>query len=81
MILNKYDLVMVHKVVSQMTDDDVLGMLKGLFPERNLYRVSIDWRKDKKFILKARGTRGDVIVGWVENQSCNQSRLTHCPVL
>ncbi|EGW40139.1 hypothetical protein DOT_1940 [Desulfosporosinus sp. OT] len=64
-----------------MTDGDVFGMLKSIFPERLLYRMSTDWREDKKFILKAKGTMGDVLVGWTENQRIGQNPVRHCPLL
>lgn len=75
-----YDLVMVHETLSTMTDNNIFELLKTLFPEHGLYRMSDDWRNDKRYILKAKGTKGDVIVGWVENQSNEQVPLKHCPI-
>ena len=76
-----YDIVLVHENLSTKSDDEVFRLLKTLFPEHGLYRMSVDWRKDKGYILKARGTKGDIIVGWVEDQSIGQTYLKHCPIL
>lgn len=76
-----YDLILVHENISAMSEDEVLRLLEGLFPEHGLYRMSVAWRKDKRYILKAKGTRGDVIVGWLENQTKGHEPLKHCPIL
>ncbi len=81
-----YDIVLVHENLSAMSDDEVFKLLAIIFPERGLYRISIDWRKDKQYILKAKGTMGDVIVGWIDNQydrkqSTDRVNLRHCPIL
>lgn len=76
-----YDIVLVHERLSTMSDEDVFKILVTLFPDYGLYRMSVDWRKDKRYILKAKGTRGDVIVGWTENQSNGQETLKHCCIL
>ena len=62
-----YDIVLVHENLTAMSNDVVFKLLKTQFPEHGLYRMSVDWRKDKRYILKAKGTKGDVIVGWIEN--------------
>jgi len=77
---SSYDLILVHEKLSTMPDEEVFGLLEALFPEHGLYRVSFDWRQDKGYILKAKGTKGDVIVGWIENQSNCQQLLKHCPI-
>jgi hypothetical protein len=76
-----YDLVLVHGNLSAMSDNEVFGLLRSIFPDHGLYRISEEWRKDKRYILKAKGTRGDVIVGWQENQLNRQESLKHCPIL
>lgn len=78
---NLYDIVLAHEDLSAMSDDDVYKLLVTLFPERGLYQISTDWRKDKRYVLKGRGTKGDVIVGWSENQSNEQKPVRHCPIL
>lgn len=76
-----YDIVMVHEVLSTMPDDEVFGLLESLFPKHGLFRMSVDWKKDKGYVLKAKGTKGDVIVGWIENRINGQVPLKHCPIL
>lgn len=59
-----YDVYFAHKNFLKMTNEDILSVLQGLFPERKLFSISLDWRKDIKYFLKARGTLGDALVGW-----------------
>lgn len=58
------DLMLKWKSLLKLTDREVLGVLRAVYPERKLYSISTDWRRDACYILKARGTGGDVIVGW-----------------
>lgn len=44
--------------------DLIMSVLNDTFPERNLYSFSTGWELSDEYILKARGTNGDVIVGW-----------------
>ncbi|MDF2533988.1 MAG: hypothetical protein K0R18_145 [Bacillales bacterium] len=47
--------------------DDFLALLNEKFPKYNLKGCSMSWYEEKdgsKFICKAKGSRGDVIVGW-----------------
>lgn len=76
-----YDLVLVHETLSTMTDEAIFQMLKNIYPERCLYRMSTEWRKDRHYILKAKGTGGDVIIGWIENQMNGIEPLKYCPIL
>jgi len=79
-----FDITLPYKNLSAFSDEEVLRLLTKLFPERGLYRISVDWRKDKRYILKGIGVKGDVIVGWLESQSNEQKpikQLRHCPIL
>lgn len=58
------DIVLDHEFTCAMENEDILEMLNRLFPKRHLYSMSLDWRKSIEYILKARGTGGDVIVDW-----------------
>lgn len=44
--------------------DGWMGFLSGKFPSYQLYGCSKDWYDSKQYICKARGTCGDIIVGW-----------------
>ncbi|WP_209121485.1 hypothetical protein [Alkalihalobacillus sp. BA299] len=44
--------------------DQFLSKLNEEFPNRNLYSVSTPWIDDNSYICKARGTKGDLIIGW-----------------
>jgi hypothetical protein len=59
-----FDLIANRKDFLKLSDEQVNSALCSIFPERKLYSHSIDWRKSDEYILKARGTGGDVIVGW-----------------
>ncbi len=48
-----------------LSDDQILKTLKGLYPHLSLYSVSTGWRESKEYILKARGSDGDMIVSWM----------------
>lgn len=59
-----FDVIANRSEFLKLSDPEVHETLSSMFPERNLYSHSIDWRKSEEFILKARGVREDVIVGW-----------------
>jgi hypothetical protein len=44
--------------------DALLDELNRQFPNYNLYSLSQDWFENRRFILKARGGNGDIIIGW-----------------
>ena len=43
-----------------------LTILQLRFPALGLYSVSTPWLHDAKFICKAKGARGDLIVSWFD---------------
>ncbi|WP_141695039.1 hypothetical protein [Paenibacillus kribbensis] len=44
--------------------DGFLERLNIFFPGKDLFEVSQDWYKDMKYVLKARGSQGDLILYW-----------------
>lgn len=63
------DLILIYDQMKQFVKengwDEFLLLLQNEFPAHRLYAVSQGWYYDgSKYICKARGTRGDVIVGW-----------------
>lgn len=46
--------------------DSFLTKLKDEFPNRKLYSVSQSWYDDSQYLCKAKGAKGDVIIGWQE---------------
>jgi len=62
-----YDIIMLHKNIKVLSNQQIFNIIDMIYPDRKIYSLSIDWRKSKEFILKARGINGDVIVGWREN--------------
>lgn len=61
------DIIMSWEKHRNISPQVMLDRLKTKYPERELYCVSLDWKRSKEFICKARGVKGDVIVGWREN--------------
>jgi len=61
-----FDMVVRHSDFSKYSNEGILNALDILYPERDLYSLSLDWRKDPQYIMKARGVYGDVLVGWSE---------------
>lgn len=59
-----FDLIYSYDLMNKWTNEEVLTYLQKIFPERLLYSISLGWRDNRKYILKARGLAGDVIVGW-----------------
>jgi hypothetical protein len=45
--------------------DMTFKYLQQTFMELDLYSVSQDWFDDPKFILKAKGTKGDLIISFL----------------
>lgn len=62
--LEMYDLKLDHEELLLMSNDNILRALQLLYPKRKLYTISLGWRESKNYILKAKGTDGDVVVGW-----------------
>lgn len=60
----KYNLYTNWDQMNKRTNEEVLSLLQKLFPKHQLYNISLGWREDRKYILKAKGLLGDVIVGW-----------------
>lgn len=52
--------------------DGFLEDLQDEFKEHDLYAVSQSWYESDEYICKARGERGDVIIGWEEKQQENE---------
>ena len=69
-----FDLIANRNDFLKLSDEQVNSVLCNIFPERKLYSHSADWRKSDEFILKARGTGGDVVIGWSEEVDDGQSR-------
>lgn len=62
------DILLKREELLTLTNSEVLASLQEKYLERKLYSISLDWRKDEKYILKARGTSGDLIVGWSDKK-------------
>lgn len=51
-------------IVKEQGFEGWLSYLNTLFPNRDFYTVSTFWYEDSKYICKAKGQFGDLIVGW-----------------
>ena len=59
-----YDLKLDYEELLLTTNDNILKALQILYPKRKLYAISLGWRESKDYILKAKGTGGDIVIGW-----------------
>jgi hypothetical protein len=56
-------------IVNMLGWDLLLNYLRTTYPQLELYNVSQSWFKDPKYILKAKGNKGDLIVTFFETDS------------
>jgi len=61
-----FDMLMAHSDAKVLDNETLFNTLDSIYPERELYSMSLDWRKDKQYVLKVKGVKGDVLVGWKE---------------
>jgi len=63
-----YDLIVPHDlakwIVKENGFESWFNFLKSKFPQKDIYSVSNAWYIDKKYICKAKGKYGDLIIGW-----------------
>jgi hypothetical protein len=53
-------------MVNMLGWDMLLSYLETTYPQLELYSLSKDWFNDPKYILKAKGVKGDLIVTFFE---------------
>lgn len=58
------DLRMDWKLTQELGIEKLFKFLKALVPHFELYRISTDWLSSDKYIAKARGVYGDVVIYW-----------------
>jgi hypothetical protein len=46
------------------TNDEFLDYLNDVC-DYDLYSFSLDWIQNRRYVLKAKGTKGDLVVRWV----------------
>ncbi len=67
----KYDAIYNYSIAKQIVDiigwEGFLKLLQHRYKSLGLFKISKSWYQDPKFILKAKGTNGDLIIGWIEN--------------
>lgn len=71
------DLEMDYDLAVAMGPGKLLELLQRLYPERDLYSISLGFLQSRRYIAKARGTGGDVIVSW---SSSMHKEAQHDPV-
>lgn len=52
----------------KLTDGEIIDLFNGL-THFKIYSISNSWRSDPEYILKARGSNGDILVYWNEELS------------
>jgi len=61
-----FDMIMKHSDAKRLDNEEMFGVISSIYPDRELYSMSLDWRENKQYVLKVRGVKGDVLVGWQE---------------
>lgn len=54
---------MNRDTLNKLNDKDIIELFENI-TNFNLYSISEDWRNSDKYILKLKGTSGDVVVSW-----------------
>jgi len=58
------DIQMDYDKLLEMDNESVFEMISKNNSDLDLYDMSLDWRNNKKFILKLKGMYGDLIIHW-----------------
>lgn len=61
---NNYDLVFTRQELLILKDDQIIKILNRIYPKKKIFSISSDWRYSWRYILKAKGIYGDLIIGW-----------------
>lgn len=59
------DRLLNHENLKKLSNEKVFEVLCKLYPNHELFNISLGWRESKEYILKAKGGQGDVIIGWI----------------
>lgn len=52
------------KLVEEQGWDDFLSFISNQFPSLGLYKCSMDWFENPKYICKVKGVYGDILIYW-----------------
>lgn len=67
----KYDAIYNYSIAKKIVDiigwEGFLKLLQYRYKSLDLFKVSKSWYQDPRFILKAKGINGDLVIGWLEN--------------
>lgn len=58
------DFKMNRNTLNKLNNEEIIELFENI-TNLNLYTISEDWRDNDEYILKLRGTKGDVIVYWI----------------
>lgn len=61
-----FDMIMKHEDAKRLDNEAMFGVINSIYPDRELYSMSLDWCDNKQYVLKVKGVKGDVLVGWQE---------------
>jgi len=61
--VNKMDYIFNRDTFLKLTNQEILDLLNSI-TKFDLYSLSTGWRESAEFILKGKGAKGDVIIGW-----------------
>ena len=57
------EMTLNYELMKHKTDQQIMTQLNQL-SELQLFSMSSDWRENRKYILKLKGSKGDLLVYW-----------------
>ena len=52
-----FDMIMKHADAKRLDNEAMFGVINSIYPDRELYSMSLDWRKNKQYVLKVKGVK------------------------
>ncbi|KLU61835.1 hypothetical protein CEB3_c17530 [Peptococcaceae bacterium CEB3] len=71
---SSFDAILSHKELCQKDDVEIHCLLYMLFPDRVIGSHTLDWRLDRQLALEAKGRKGGIKIGWLENFKADNLR-------
>lgn len=53
-----------YETLCKLTNEEIMSLFETL-TKFNLYSMSTGWRSNREYILKMKGSKGDIIVSWI----------------
>lgn len=53
-----------YETLCKLTNEEIMSLFETL-TKFGLYSMSTGWRSNREYILKMKGSKGDIIVSWI----------------